>query len=95
MDLSVYTWISSRGDPIIFCRLDNGTSDICGGFVLSKMGKHITISPDVTSFKVERRRKAQEFPASILGCTNHVNDKKCSFPVWIKDISYDGLRIYT
>lgn len=83
-----------KGDPIIFCRLDNGTSDICGGFVLSKMESDITISPDVTSFKVERR-KSPRFPVSILGYTNHVNDKKCSFPVWIKDISYDGLRIYT
>jgi hypothetical protein len=84
----------AKGDPVVFGTLDNDVSDICGGFILSKMDRDITITPDIKSFPVERR-KSQRYPVSLQGYINHVNDKKCSVPVWIKDISYEGLRIHT
>jgi hypothetical protein len=83
-----------KGDPIIFCRLDNDTPNIQGGFILSKIDSDITISPDMTTFAVERR-KSPRYPLSLLGQVNRVNNRKCSVPAWIKDISHDGIRIYT
>lgn len=83
----------SKGDPIIFAKPDNNTCNVYGGFVLSKIGNYITISPDMTSFSVERR-KTKSFPVSLLGYVRHVNYEE-NIPAWVKDISYEGLRIAT
>ena len=84
----------AKGDPVTFGTLDNDVSNICGGFILSRMDRDITITPDIKSFPVERR-KSRRYPVSLQGYISHANNKKCSVPVWIKDISYDGVRIYT
>ncbi len=84
----------SKGDPIIFGKIDNNTPNIYGGFVLSKAENDITISPDMTSFKEERRKNAR-FPVSLLGYVKHTNNKESSATAWVKDISYEGIRICT
>lgn len=88
--LGVYFDIS-KGDPIIFASLENDTCNIYGGFVLSKIENDITISPDMTSFMVERR-KSPRFPVSLVGSVRHGNHEE-SITAWIKDISYEGMRI--
>lgn len=89
----------SKGDPVTFGKIDKDDKDkevkIFGGFVLSKADENeLTISPDMTSFSVERRR-SERHPVSIFGYIKHGERKENVSSICIKDISYDGLRICT
>ncbi|HEX2946928.1 MAG TPA: PilZ domain-containing protein [Clostridia bacterium] len=87
----------SKGDPVTFGKIDKEDKGnevkIFGGFVLSKADEdELTISPDMTSFAVERRRSTRH-PVSIFGYIKHGLRKENLSSICIKDISYDGLRI--
>lgn len=89
----------SKGDPVTFGRIDKTDQgrevNIFGGFVLSKADEdELTISPDMTSYDVERRRSVRH-PVSIFGYIKHGHRKENLSSICIKDISYDGLRICT
>lgn len=88
-----------KGDPVTFGKIgideEGKKVQIFGGFVLSKADNdELTISPDMTSFAVERR-KSVRYPVSIFGYIKHGLRKENLSSVCIKDISYDGLRICT
>jgi hypothetical protein len=86
----------SKGDPVLFgkCEKEQDTK-IIGGFVLSKTDNNeITVSPDMTSFELERRHNPR-YPVSIFGYIKHGAAKENVSSAWIKDISYEGLRICT
>lgn len=89
--LGVYINIS-KGDPITFGKLDNNEPNIYGGFILSKNEGDITISPDMTSFKVERRKNIR-YPVSLMGSIKNISGRSSSSTAWIKDISYEGMRL--
>ncbi len=59
---------------------------------MSKNESDITISPDMTSFKVERRKNVR-YPVSLMGSIKNMSDRSSGSPVWIKDVSYEGLRL--
>lgn len=84
-----------KGDPIIFSLMASDTSDICGGFILSRKESNITISPDITPSIIAERRKSPRYPVSLLGSISHVNGRECEIPARVKDISQNGIRIYT
>ena len=93
--LDIYKDIT-KGDPILFgkCEREQETK-IIGGFVLSKAeNDEITVSPDISAFKRERRQNTR-YPVSIFGYIKHGPDKENVSSAWIKDISYEGLRICT
>jgi hypothetical protein len=83
-----------KGDPVTFGTTDNNGTNVYGGFILSKNDNDITISPDMTSFQVERRKNIR-YPVSLLGSVKHQSNRTGASPVWIKDISYEGIRICT
>jgi hypothetical protein len=85
-----------KGDPVIFGKFGNSREvNVFGGFVLRKAeNSEVTISPDMTSYTVERRHSIR-YPVSILGYVKHGLFHEVSTPVLIKDISYDGVRICT
>lgn len=84
-----------KGDPITFGTVNDSQTNVYGGFILSRNESDITISPDMTSFQVERRKNTR-YPVSLLGSIKRSSDKlNASSPVWIKDISYEGIRICT
>jgi len=93
--LDIYNDIS-KGDPVLFGKCENEQeTKIIGGFVLSKAeNNEITVSPDMTSFKLERRHNPR-YPVSIFGYIKHGAAKENVSSAWIKDISYEGLRICT
>ncbi len=93
--LDIYKDIS-KGDPVLFGKCENGKeTKIIGGFVLSKgEDNEITVSPDITSFTMERRHNTR-YPVSIFGYLKHGAVKENVSSAWIKDISYEGLRICT
>lgn len=86
----------SKGDPVIFGKLDNKKeTNIYGGFVLSRTeNDDITISPDITTCVKERRQNTR-YPVSIFGYIKHGSNKENTSSAWIKDMSYEGLRICT
>ncbi len=90
------TYISIfKGDPVTFGTIDGNQTNVYGGFILSKNENDITISPDMTSFQVERRKNIRH-PVSLLGSVRHMSGRSnSSSPAWIKDISYEGIRICT
>lgn len=84
-----------KGDPITFGIIDNDNTNVYGGFILSRNERDITISPDMTSFPVERRKNVRH-PVSLLGSIKRSSDRVGgASPAWIKDISYEGIRICT
>lgn len=86
----------TKGDPVLFgkCGKEQETK-IIGGFVLSKAeNNEITVSPDILSFELERRHNPR-YPVSIFGYIKHGPVKENVSSAWIKDISYEGLRICT
>lgn len=86
----------SKGDPITFGMLDKeNEAKIIGGFVLAKTeDNEVTVSPDMTSFAVERRHSPR-YPVSIFGYLKHGLNKENIASAWIKDISYEGIRLCT
>jgi len=65
----------SKGDPVTFGKIDKDDKGnevkIFGGFALSKADEdELTISPDMSSFDVERR-KSTRHPVSIFGYIKH------------------------
>jgi|LSQX01.1.fsa_nt_gb hypothetical protein len=82
----------TKGDPVTFVQIDENEPRIYGGFILSRSENDITISPDMTSFKEERRRN-ERYPVSLLGSIRNTSKKTSASPAWIKDISYEGIRI--
>lgn len=84
----------SKGDPVTFGLLDNNEPSVYGGFILSKAENDIVISPDMTSFRVERRKNTR-FPLSLLGTIKQQTSKFGGSSAMIKDISYEGVRLYT
>ncbi len=90
------TYISIlKGDPVTFGTIDGNQTNVYGGFILSKNDNDITISPDMTSFQMERRKNIRH-PVSLLGSVRHMSGRSNSnSPAWIKDISYEGIRICT
>lgn len=84
-----------KGDPVMFGTIDSNQANVFGGFILSRNDSDITISPDMTSFQVERRKNIR-YPVSLLGSVKRLNDRQNSASTaWIKDISYEGIRICT
>lgn len=85
-----------KGDPVTFGKLDEKKEAyIYGGFVLSKAEKNdITISPDLTSFVMERRKNTR-YPVSLFGFLKYGSHKENTSSAWIKDISYEGVRLCT
>ncbi len=84
-----------KGDPVTFGMIDGDQTNIYGGFILSKTESDITISPDMTSFQLERRKNIRH-PVSLIGSIRLMSGTSgSSSPVWIKDISYEGIRICT
>jgi hypothetical protein len=83
-----------KGDPVTFGKYskEKGTK-IIGGFVLSKAEENeITVSPDMNTFDYERRHHTR-YPVSIFSYIKYGTAKEKVSPAWIKDISYEGLRI--
>jgi hypothetical protein len=92
--LGVYINIQ-KGDPVTFGTIDYSNGNVYGGFILARNDSDITISPDMTSFKVERRKTARH-PVSLLGSVRRRSDMSGGGShAWIKDISYEGIRICT
>jgi hypothetical protein len=84
-----------KGDPVTFGKIDENQTNVYGGFILSRNDTDITISPDMTSFQVERRKNIRH-PVSLLGSVKRMSDRLNGVSTaWIKDISYEGIRICT
>jgi hypothetical protein len=85
-----------KGDPVIFGIKVDDDIKITGGSIIAFTDetKNITISPD-KSFAVVERRQYERFPVSLYGYIKQfeTNDRKCC--AYIKDISYNGFRIYS
>jgi hypothetical protein len=85
-----------KGDPVIFGKYaKEKETKIIGGFVLSKAeNDEITVSPDMNTFDYERRHNTR-YPVSIFSYIKHGPAREFVSSAWIKDISYEGLRICT
>lgn len=82
-----------KGDPITFGKMDGENEvSLFGGFVLTtdENNSSITVSPDLTSFAVERRKNFR-YPVSIIAYIKHGTSNTSS--AWIKDMSYEGVRL--
>jgi hypothetical protein len=92
--LGVYISIA-KGDPVTFGTIENDQANVFGGFILSRNDTDITISPDMTSFQVERRKNTRH-PVSLLGSVKRISERSNgTSTAWIKDISYEGIRLCT
>lgn len=86
-----------KGDPVIFGTLTEVNDvKINGGNIISINEKDgtIIVSPD-KSFIGSEKREFERYPVSLLGyIKNETKTPKGSY-IYIKDISYSGLRFYS
>lgn len=86
-----------KGDPIIIAKLSEKQDvKIYGGHVITvtEEAGNIIILPDNIGY-TEERREHERYPVSLHGYIKYGSAGECTSPIFIKDLSHSGFRIYT